>query len=122
MRASVAKKLGSVAIATLCRMPTPVPTEHVIQSLQILKGDFVRTKIVDVLRRAVGTKHIAERLDRVERQLRAVGGESMPLHGDLETLPGTEYSRYAIPVEYPPSRAFAPRYGYSHGKIEALEK
>lgn len=38
----------------------------------------------------------------------------------LMMLPGTEYSRYGIPLDYQPSRAFRPRYGYTHGKIEEL--
>lgn len=40
----------------------------------------------------------------------------------LQILPGTEYSKYAIPVEYLPSRDFKPRYGYTKGKIHQLEQ
>lgn len=76
--------------------------------------------MIDWVRRAAGTKQISERLERIERKLDADLGTSDAPAGPLEILPGTEYSRYAIPLEYPPSRAFAPRYGYSHGKIEAL--
>jgi hypothetical protein len=47
---------------------------------------------------------------------------------DLETrpiacpsmLPGTNYSRYAMPLEYPPSRALRPRWGNTHPVIEPL--
>lgn len=81
----------------------------------------MRTKIVDVLRRAVGTKSIVERLDRVERQLRVACQDASPPLDLFEVLPGTEYARYAIPVDYPPSREFTARYGYSRGRIEALE-
>lgn len=64
--------------------------------------------------RVLGTIPLLKRLVRLRRILRAVKG--------IEVLPGTPYARYAIPVDYPPSRAYAPRYGYSHGKIEALEQ
>jgi hypothetical protein len=33
--------------------------------------------------------------------------------GKYEILEGTEYSRFALPVDYPPSRDFRPRWGYS---------
>ncbi len=37
-------------------------------------------------------------------------------------LEGTPYSRYAIPVEYPPSRSYNSRWGYSHPRIEVLDE
>jgi hypothetical protein len=80
-------------------------------------------KIVNLIRRALGTSQIFSRLDRIEQALRATGGGVLPTPvSSLEILPGTEYSRYAIPLEYQPSRAFSPRYGYSQGKIEVLEQ
>lgn len=39
---------------------------------------------------------------------------------ELERLPGTEWSRYALPLEYPPSRDLRPRWGYSRPRIEPL--
>ncbi len=33
--------------------------------------------------------------------------------GGLERLPGNEYAKYAMPLEYPPSRRLAPRWGYA---------
>src|SRR5882672_9347384 len=33
---------------------------------------------------------------------------------EYEIMPGTPYSRYAIPIEYPPSRDFRPRWGFTH--------
>lgn len=68
--------------------------------------------LIDFVPRALRSHPILDRLSRIKRKLL---GRNV-----LKILPGTEYSRYAIPVDYPPSRAFAPRYGYSHGKIEAL--
>jgi hypothetical protein len=84
----------------------------------------MRERIIDWLRRLMGTKRIAERLDCIERALleRLAQPDSQPLDGALDILPGTEYSRYAIPLDYPPSRDFSPRYGYSRGKIGALEE
>lgn len=85
----------------------------------------MRTKIIDLLSRALGTKQICDRLERIERQMRDTrkGSDAVSATAsDLEILPGTEYSRYAIPLDYQPSRAFAPRYGYSHGKIEIIEQ
>jgi len=84
----------------------------------------MKTKIIEILRRAMGTNQISARLERIERGVISLGkkhGEvECDLANNLEVLPGTEYSKYAIPVDYPPSRAFAPRYGYSQGKIESL--
>ena len=58
----------------------------------------MRTKIIDLLRRAVGIKQIFDRLDRIERKLSAKmewDDASQPTGSALEILPGTEYSRYA---------------------------
>lgn len=83
----------------------------------------MRTKIIDWIRRVLGTKRILERIEGIEQELQVARGGGVSISESLlEILPGTEYSRYAIPVDYQPSRAFAPRYGYSHGKIEALEQ
>jgi hypothetical protein len=68
--------------------------------------------LIDFVPRALRTHPILDRLSRIKRRLQG--------KDRLKILPGTEYSRYAIPVDYPPSRAFAPRYGYSHRKIEPL--
>ena len=39
-----------------------------------------------------------------------------------EILPGTQYSRYAIPLEYLPSNSFNPQWGYSRGREPYLNK
>lgn len=85
-----------------------------INPVSLNHGKNMLTKIIDLTRRLLGTKAILDRLDDVEAELRAIQA--------LKLLPGTEYSRFAIPLDYQPSRAFAPRYGYTHGKIEALER
>jgi hypothetical protein len=44
-------------------------------------------------------------------------------HGDLEPLPGCEYAKYALPLDYPPSRRLAPRWGHGrpvHPELAAL--
>lgn len=83
----------------------------------------MRATIINWIRRAFGTKQIFDRLERIEREFRAVREDTSATPGcALDILPGTEYSRYAIPLDYQPSRAFAPRYGYSHEKIDALEQ
>jgi predicted O-methyltransferase YrrM len=40
----------------------------------------------------------------------------------FEMLEGTPYSRYAIPLEYKPSRDFMPRWGYSRERIPDLDQ
>lgn len=44
-----------------------------------------------------------------------------PHEPPLEILPASDYARYALPVDYPPSRRYAPRWGYSHPRIAALD-
>jgi predicted O-methyltransferase YrrM len=39
----------------------------------------------------------------------------------LEILPGTQYCRYAIPIDYLPSRAYSPRWGASRPPIKQLD-
>jgi len=36
-------------------------------------------------------------------------------------LPGTDYSKYALPIDYMPSRDFRPRWGYSKSRIASLD-
>jgi predicted O-methyltransferase YrrM len=39
---------------------------------------------------------------------------------DIEMLAGNPYARYALPIEYPPSRDLQPRWGYARPPIAAL--
>ena len=82
------------------------------------------SRVSDLLRKTLGSDQIIERLERIERSDRThqilqrldriehpdrerPHIEPTQSNGSgLEILPGTPYSRYAIPVEYPPSRAF----------------
>lgn len=65
-----------------------------------------------LLRRIIGTQQIIDLLR--ERQ------SPEALRSGLDFLPGTEYSRYALPLDYLPSRDFRPRYGYLHEPIKPL--
>ena len=55
---------------------------------------MLRDRILNILSRAIGAQQILE---------------------------GTPYARYAVPIDYHPSRDFRPRYGYSHPPIRSLE-
>ena len=72
--------------------------------------------------RVSGTAQILKRLD--DRRASFPQGSETPSQSGrgIEILPGTEYSRIAIPLDYPPSRNFTPRYGFTHGKIDPLAK
>jgi hypothetical protein len=92
-------------------MTTPISNllRRTLRTNQILER-------LDHIERSMRTDEVLERLERIERSIRT--GD--PIEGALEILPGTPHSRYAIPVEYPPSRSFEPRWGYSRGRIEGL--
>jgi predicted O-methyltransferase YrrM len=44
----------------------------------------------------------------------------VPTNAGLEILPGTPYSRYALPIEYPPSRDLRPRWGNTHPLLKPI--
>lgn len=70
--------------------------------------------------RVPGIRRAADWLARLAREDGPAGEGNPPGH-DLQVLPGTPYSRYAVPVEYLPSRDFAPRWGASRPPIPQLE-
>lgn len=80
--------------------------------------------LVRLLRRAAGTQQLLERTDRVEaltRELAAgLSKQGVPTNAGLEILPGTPYSRYALPIEYPPSRDLRPRWGGTHPPLQPI--
>lgn len=82
--------------------------------------------LVYQLRRVLGINHLDRRFDAVENRLKRIGAQGaghMPddLSKDTyEILPGTPYSRYAVPIEYPPSRDFKPRWGETKPPIPQL--
>ena len=103
-----------------------VRTDQILDRLERIERSMRFLERLDRVERSTHSDQILERLERVERSMRAVLGRLdlvEPPESDrstLEILPGTPYSRYAIPVEYPPSRSFEPRWGYSQGRIEGL--
>jgi predicted O-methyltransferase YrrM len=56
-----------------------------------------------------------------EDKLRRCVREALP-DDLLTTLPGTPYSRYAVPVDYVPSRQYEPRWGNTKPVIPILEQ
>lgn len=75
--------------------------------------ESLRSKILRLMRRALGTQQILDQLGNLG--LRSASGQRLTL------LPSTQYARYALPVDYLPSRDFRARYGNSHPPIKALE-
>jgi hypothetical protein len=75
----------------------------------------MRRFLIDTLRRALGTDGLTERTARLESLTRELASglsrQGVQTTGGLEILPGTPYSRYALPMEYPPSRDLRPRWG-----------
>lgn len=71
--------------------------------------------LVHLLRRALGTQALLEIGKRQEALMRDLAinlsRRGVPTDAGLEILPGTPYSRYALPIEYPPSRDLRPRWG-----------
>jgi len=60
-------------------------------------------------------------LQKMRAESPVPAAEAAPVAADaLNALPGTPYSRYAVPVEYLPSRDFNPRWGYSKPRIPSL--
>jgi predicted O-methyltransferase YrrM len=82
--------------------------------------------LVDLLRRAVGTAGLPDRLGAMQAEIAALRDTPppppppQPAAPRYETLPGTAYSRYAIPLEYPPSRDLQPRWGNTRPAIAPL--
>lgn len=72
-------------------------------------------------------KRIENALVEISEVRKIVSVLQPPQNSDLdfqnshyEILPGTQYSRVAIPLEYEPSRNFAPRWGYSKPVIPQI--
>jgi predicted O-methyltransferase YrrM len=71
--------------------------------------------------RIPSVRRLAEYTGRLTGASRPVATAEEPGR-DLQMLPGTPYSRYAAPLEYLPSRDFAPRWGASRPPIPQLER
>jgi hypothetical protein len=68
-----------------------------------------------LLRRARGTQALLRRVSRIKVAIRSLSNDRQ-----YEILPGTEYSRYALPVDYPPSRDLQPRWGHTRPVIASI--
>jgi hypothetical protein len=75
---------------------------------------MLRDRLLKLFRRAMGTQQILELM----RSSRLGSGQD----DGLTLLEGTQYARYAVPIEYLPSRDFRPRYGHTHPPIRSLEE
>ena len=60
---------------------------------------------------------IREDLGRIERKLDYTISKT-----EFRVLPGTPYSKYLLPIEYLPSRAYQPRWGNTHPPIERIQQ
>jgi hypothetical protein len=54
---------------------------------------------------------------RIDRKLDMVISKT-----EFQVLPGTPYSKYLLPLEYLPSRAYQPRWGNTHPPIEPIAR
>ena len=74
------------------------------------------------LRRIVEQRNAAQaRVAHLERQLKLVGTTCAQGREALyTTLPGTEYARYTLPLDYMPSRDLRPRWGEAVGPIAPI--
>lgn len=93
----------------------------------------MRRNLTGLLRRAAGTTGLGERLDALRGEMlgriealradlarQAPPPAPAPAAPGLEVLPANAYARYALPMEYPPSRDLRPRWGYTHPLIGPL--
>ena len=58
----------------------------------------------------------------IEKILDQLSGALDSAETPLTVLPGTPYSRFALPLEYEPSRDYSARYGYSQPVIPTLDE
>jgi len=73
------------------------------------------------VRQGLGITHVLKKLDSLISSIDKNHERStLKLFQDLEILPGSEYARVAIPLDYLPSRDYSPRWGYSRPKIASL--
>jgi hypothetical protein len=90
----------------------------------------MKRKALSKFRRALGLNLTLNKLDELESRL--ISGldslasisrsnNNLLASQDLQILEGSIYAKFAIPIEYPPSRDFSPRWGYSRNKIQVLE-
>ncbi|MGF1476011.1 MAG: class I SAM-dependent methyltransferase [Geminicoccaceae bacterium] len=96
----------------------------------------MRQKVLDFVRRVAGTDKLHHELaglradvaglaaatthERPDLESKRRSAEAASKLGTLIALPGTDYSKYAIPVEYPPSRDLRPRWGNTQPLLQPI--
>jgi hypothetical protein len=78
----------------------------------------LKARLREKIRKWVGYHELLRAIKDIPARLGM--GETRDI-GSLEVLPGTPYSRFALPVDYLPSRDFKPRWGYSKPLMPRLE-
>lgn len=91
----------------------------------------MRQHILDLVRRIAGTNRLQHELAALRGEIAVVLSSPPPAPTaapeaaveeapKLTILPGTAYSRYAIPLEYPPSRDMQPRWGNTRPLLQPI--
>ncbi len=75
----------------------------------------LKRRLLTFLRRTLGTNQLASDMADLRAQL-----ERIEQGSQVEVLPGTPYSRVAVPMEYPPSRDLRPRWGYGRPLLQPM--
>ena len=84
-------------------------------------NSVIRALARDSLRRIPLARKLWNKLKVLRSALTSGPHARMPDGRHLKMLAGTEHARFALPIDYTPSRDFQPRYGYTHPPIRALE-
>lgn len=77
---------------------------------------------LSLIRKVLGIEEILLMLKSSKCETIGNSDDTLLAHNQIELLPGSVYSQYAIPLDYLPSRSYAPRWGYQREKIEVLDK
>jgi len=98
----------------------------------------MRQQILDIVRRVTGTSRLQQELTALRGAMDAVleaqraeaaaaeaaansaEAAARATGAHLTILPGTPYSQFALPMEYPPSRDMQPRWGNTHPPLQAI--
>lgn len=92
----------------------------------------MRQNILDLVRRIAGTNRLQQDVTELRASVSALlerqrieaapapAAEPASPATNLTILPGTPYSQFALPMEYPPSRDMRPRWGNTHPLLQPL--
>jgi hypothetical protein len=90
----------------------------------ILKIEALQSQLADVVKQRDDAERARERAEEARWEAikqRDNAEEARREAAKYQVLEGTPYSRYALPLEYFPSRDFRPRWGYSHPPEPVLD-